>query len=241
MDPDQRVLDEQVSYYRHRAAEYDEWWDRRGRYDRGPEATTQWLSERDVITDALDRLHLGGDVLELACGTGIWTQRLIEAARSITAVDASPEMLDINRQRLGAAGSRVVFVQADLFEWQPERQFDAVVFCFWLSHVPRERLDKFLAIVAGALRPGARLFFADSKREGTSTASNHVLAPVGEQVMTRRLNDGTAYQVVKNFWSPKELEERFLSAGLFVSAHETPSYFIYGSGERARTPGIPEP
>jgi len=132
----------------------------------------------------------------------------------------------------------VTFVQADLFTWRPDRRFDAAVFCFWLSHIPRKRLDEFLAMVTGALRPGGRLFFADSKREGTSTASNHILPPVGEEVVTRRLNDGTAYRVVKNFRSPRELEEGCLSGGLSVSVYETPNYFIHGLGERARMPGI---
>ena len=44
-----------------------------------------------------------GEVLELACGTGLWTVELARHAASITAVDASPEVLEINRSRLREA------------------------------------------------------------------------------------------------------------------------------------------
>ena len=36
------LLDEQIAYYRARAAEYDQWWLRQGRYDQGPELAARW-------------------------------------------------------------------------------------------------------------------------------------------------------------------------------------------------------
>src|SRR6266540_4592464 len=138
--------------------------------------------------DAFDRLDLRGDVLELAPGTGIWTERLTRTARSVTAVDASEEMIAINRERMGEAAATVSYVQADLFAWEPTRRFDAAVFCFWISHVPRERLDAFLQTVSHALDTGGRVFFVDGKRQPTSTAIDHDLPEPGSEVMTRRLN-----------------------------------------------------
>ena len=40
-----KILDEQLTYYRARAPEYDEWFMRTGRYDRGPEHSAEWFSE----------------------------------------------------------------------------------------------------------------------------------------------------------------------------------------------------
>src|SRR5690349_24212571 len=91
-----RVLDEMKTYYRERAAEYDEWFYRRGRYDRGAQSNALWFAEVDEVVKALDDFHLSGDLLELAPGTGIWTERLLRTASSITAVDASGEMVAIN-------------------------------------------------------------------------------------------------------------------------------------------------
>jgi 2-polyprenyl-3-methyl-5-hydroxy-6-metoxy-1,4-benzoquinol methylase len=224
------LLAEQIEYYRARALEYDEWWDRLGRYDRGPEARARWFSERDEVLAAFDGLDLQGDVLELAPGTGIWTERLARTARSITAVDASSEMIAVNRHRLGDAAATVTYVHEDLFAWSPARRFDAVVFCFWISHVPEERLDHFLRTVAAALTNGGRIFFVDGKRQPDSTAIDHDLPDPGSQVMTRRLNDGRAYRIVKNFWPSRQLESRCREAGLDVTVAETETYFQYGSG-----------
>ena len=64
---------EQLTYYRARAAEYDEWFLRRGRYDRGDEHRRLWFDEVAAVEAALIDAHPAGDILELACGTGLWT------------------------------------------------------------------------------------------------------------------------------------------------------------------------
>jgi demethylmenaquinone methyltransferase/2-methoxy-6-polyprenyl-1,4-benzoquinol methylase len=91
-------------------------------------------------------------VLELACGTGTWTQVLLPIAHDITAIDAAPEMLTIARQKLGNAP--VSYQQADVFQWEPRQEYDLVFFANWLSHVLPKDLDAFLRKVARAVRPG---------------------------------------------------------------------------------------
>jgi 2-polyprenyl-3-methyl-5-hydroxy-6-metoxy-1,4-benzoquinol methylase len=233
-EPDDQTLVEQVEYYSARAVEYDESFPRcEGRYDRGPDATAAWFRELEDVATAFDALPLdNSDVLELAPGTGIWTERLIARARAITAVDASPEMIEQNRARLHARHSKVEFVNADLFTWQPHRRFDGVVFCFWISHVPNDRLDAFLGMVASALKPGGWLFFLSNVREPTHTADDHVLSVSGQQVMVRRLDDGREFRIVKNYWQSEELERRCRQAGLHVDMRETSTYFQYGVGRR---------
>jgi 2-polyprenyl-3-methyl-5-hydroxy-6-metoxy-1,4-benzoquinol methylase len=224
------VLTDMVEYYRARAAEYDEWWERKGRYNQGPERNAAWFAEMRDVFAAFDALDMRGDVLELAPGTGIWTERLIRTAAKITAVDASEEMIAINGAKVGC--DRISYVIADLFAWQPDRQYDGVCFGFWISHVPADRLDAFLRTVAAALKPGGKVFFVDGRREPTTTATNHVLPEIGEQVMTRILNDGRSYQIVKNFYDPDALAARCRAAGLDVDVRETATNFIYGVGTR---------
>ena len=60
----------------------------------------------------------------------------------MTAVDAAPEVLAINRARVGDASVR--YVEADLFDWSPDQRYDACVFAFWLSHVPAGSLRRVL-------------------------------------------------------------------------------------------------
>src|SRR6266513_1466642 len=94
------VLRQHLDYYRARATEYDQWWHRQGRYDRGAVLNAQWFADAAVIASALSSFGPRGRVLELACGTGIWSQQLLPFASDLTALDASPEMLAINAARL---------------------------------------------------------------------------------------------------------------------------------------------
>lgn len=226
-----QLLDEMQAYYTARAPEYDEWWQRQGRYDRGADHNAQWFTEIDAVAAALADFAMTGDLLELAPGTGNWTERLLPTANTITAVDASPAMIELNRARFPHAP--ITYHQADLFTWQPDRLYDGVFFGFWISHVPRERLAAFLATVASALRPGGKLFLIDNLRESTATSPDQRLPELGEQVTTRRLNDGRTFQIVKNFFQPADLAAHFQQAGLAVEVMTTASYFIYGAGVKA--------
>ncbi len=227
------VLLEQIDYYRARATEYDDWFLRLGRYDRGEEATRRWFEQVEEVRRALRALPLDEkNILELAPGTGIWTKELCNRAAHITAVDASSEMIELNRQRLGDQVEKVTFVEADLFEWHPTREFDAVVFCFWISHIPADRIDEFLAKVETMLTRGGTVFFLDSRKEHTSTAADHVLPSRDEELMTRRLDDGREFTIIKNFWTAAVLEDTCKRVGLNVEIHETADYFQYGIGTR---------
>ena len=73
-------------------------------------------------------------------------------------------MRDLASAKLRAAGrTNVDLLIGDLFAWEPDKLHDAVVFCFWLSHVPLDRSDRFWENVHGSLRPGGRFFLADNR------------------------------------------------------------------------------
>ena len=225
-------LREQIAYYRARAGEYAEWFLRQGHYDRGPEMNNRWFAEVEQVRAALDAFHPSGDVLELAAGTGLWTQQLARTAARITAVDASPEVLSLNRERLGEAHcDRVAYVVADLFAWEPDRQYDAVFFGFWLSHVPPERFDRFWTMVRAALKPGGRVFFVDSLYAESSMRADARHSGPDASTVTRQLNDGQRFRIVKVYYRPDELRQRLLESGWDVTVRATENYFIFGSGE----------
>ena len=226
------TIQQQIEYYRARAGEYDEWFLRRGRYDRGADLNAQWFAEAGAVAAALDAFRPAGAVLELACGTGLWTARLAAAAACVTAVDASAEMLAINRARVGPPA--VTYVEADVFAWEPPAHaFDVVFFSFWLSHVPPERFDAFWAIVRRALRPGGRFFLIDSRHEPTATAVDDRLPERTATTLMRRLNDGRAFEIIKVFYEPDSLRERLAGLGWVAEAHQTPTYFPYAFGTAA--------
>src|ERR1700747_1731403 len=112
---DRKVLDRQIAYYRARAGEYDEWFLRKGRYDRGPEQKERWMREAAEVEGVLQQTVRDGDVLEFACGTGLWNRHLAAISRHAVALDSSPEVIEINRARVGR--DNVEYRVADLFVW----------------------------------------------------------------------------------------------------------------------------
>jgi 2-polyprenyl-3-methyl-5-hydroxy-6-metoxy-1,4-benzoquinol methylase len=219
LEPDPDLLAEQRSYYRLRAPEYDDWWERRGQYDQGEEAARDWNAQVSHVASALTAFAPTGDVLELAGGTGWWTERLASTAASLTVVDASPEVLELNRRRVRRADVR--YVVADLFEWQPETRYDEVFFSFWLSHVPQGLVASFWDLVRACLRPTGRVFLIDSGRDPAN-------APHEETgVQHRQLRDGSHHRVVKIHYEPAELEALLGSLGWDARIEATP-LFVFG-------------
>src|SRR5205807_522682 len=112
---------------------------------RGAAASEEWDRQVSELATALTAFDATGDVLELAGGTGWWTQRLGGTADRLTVVDSSPAAIELNRNRVGRPD--VDYVVADLFSWRPPRTYDVVFFSFWLSHVPRPRFSAFWSFV----------------------------------------------------------------------------------------------
>lgn len=258
---DQDELSEQIDYYKARAAEYDDWWERRGRYDRGPEYRALWDADVETVEQRLVDFAPTGRVAELAAGTGNWTRRLAAHADQVVAVDASPETLAINRAKLEELGldDRVDYVEADLFAWQPDDRFDVVAFCFWLSHVPDDRFEAFWRTVDRALAPGGRVWLLDNAHPElaagtpgspldvhyepagvTSEAGEHptvttAQGPIdlSDGTAVRTLADGRRFTIVKRFHRPDQLSARLAELGWRAQLHTTDRFFLYGSIRRA--------
>ena len=203
---DEGLLAEQRAYYRARAPEYDEWWQRRGRYDRGPDLAEEWGRQVAQVAAALEAFGATGDVLEMAGGTGWWTARLARTAGHLTVIDSSPETLELNRDRV--LRPDVDYLVADLFTWRPKTTYDVVFFSFWLSHVPRSRFSGFWSLVRSCLAPGGRVFLLDNRNDPhpNGEIKDPYVVPCGPDLELRRLHDGSKYQVVEVFYEPKELQ-----------------------------------
>ena len=163
-------------------------------------------------------------MLELAGGTGQWTERLVRHADELTVVDASEEVLEFNRQRVGDG---VRHIQADLFSWKPDRRYDVVFFSFWLSHVPPELFQRFWDLVAKALRPGGRVFFIDNIASGAAAELDPEHLGPDERSVMRRLSDGRAFHVWKVLHGPKS-SSAVGDLGWDAEVHRTGDFFLYG-------------
>jgi len=215
---DESLLCEQIEYYRRRAPEYDDWFFQRGRYDEGERRRREWRAENARADAVLRSLGPVDAVLELAAGTGIWSERLLPQTRGLTLVDASPEALELALRRL-RHDPRVSVEVADLFAYRPARRFDLVAFTFWLSHVPTARLPGFFALLRASLSPGGVLFAIDQRAaRGKRTAADHL--------QERSLADGRAFRIVKIYYGKRELESLFAEHGFQVQVTLTPTLWI---------------
>lgn len=222
-----KLIGEQIEYYRRRAAEYDEWFLRQGRYDRGEAHTAVWQVEVAQVQTALTDFNPQGAVLELACGTGWWTEQLNRFAESITAVDSSLETIAINKQRVNS--DKVTYVEADIFTWQPTQTYDVVFFSFWLSHVPPNRFKSFWQTVKQSLKADGRVFLIDSLHAPDITAKDQRLNAEDETTAIRRLNDGSTFEIVKVFYTPERLDALLTPLGWKTHLKTTSHSMLYGS------------
>jgi SAM-dependent methyltransferase len=211
---DDPLIASQRTYYDERADDY-------GNASK-PDRQVPGFPSPELRRSLVDEFRPEGDVLELACGNGDFTAEIVRHARTLTAVDASPRMLDRNQRRL--AGANVTYVRADLFTWHPERTYDAVFFGFWLSHVPLASFDRFWALIRAAVGPGGRVGFVDEDERGVSNDTF-----VADGVARRTLADGRQFDIVKLYWNPQELEDRLRAIGWNTTVRPVGDTFLFGS------------
>ncbi|MBP3763312.1 MAG: bifunctional demethylmenaquinone methyltransferase/2-methoxy-6-polyprenyl-1,4-benzoquinol methylase UbiE [Bacteroidales bacterium] len=95
---------------------------------------------------------LGGEVLDVACGTGDMSEALLRQGCRVTGVDLSEEMLSIARAKVPS----VAFLRADAEQLPfPDAAFDAVTCAFGVRNFVH--LEAGLAEMLRVLKPGGRL------------------------------------------------------------------------------------
>lgn len=183
-------------YYAARAREYDRIYEK-------PERQPDLRRLEALLPAAFE----GRRVLEVACGTGYWTRFICRSAKSILALDASPETLELAAARELPAG-RVEFRVADAYELPDALgRFDGAFAGFWWSHVPVRERARFVAALDRRLLPGAKVVLLDNLYvEGSSTPVSH-RDEHGNTYQRRRLADGSEHVVLKNFPAESELRD----------------------------------
>ena len=147
------------SYYAKRAYEYEAVYAK-------PERQADLAALRGLVPGYFK----GCKVLEVACGTGYWTQVVAAQAASVWAADVNQSMLDIARSK-HFARRNVEFVIDDAYTLNAcPGGFSAALAAFWWSHLPRQRTAEFLQALHDKLLPGARVMILDNRYvAGSST------------------------------------------------------------------------
>jgi ubiquinone/menaquinone biosynthesis C-methylase UbiE len=184
-----------VSYYRDRAREYENIYSK-------PERQNDLQRFASILREEFS----GKKVLEIACGTGYWTEIIAKSAESVFATDINEAVIEIARQK-DYTGSKVTFGVADLFNFNPGDTFECVFGGFIWSHIYKQNLDRFLKTVNNLVIPGGRVVFTDNN---FVECSNHPITEtdnLGNTFQTRKLENGSIHRVLKNFPTESFLKE----------------------------------
>lgn len=190
-------MDKLAAYYAQRAAEYERIY-----------AKPERQADLRVLEARVRQMFARRKVLELACGTGYWTNIIAGGAEHVTALDINEEVLEVARSKNIPSGKAVFRIGNAYEKTEAGQECDALFAGFWWSHVPLERLDVFLNDIPSKIKPGALIAFLDNRYvEGSSTPVSRTDGG-GNTYQTRKLDDGSSHEVLKNFPAEGELIQR---------------------------------
>jgi trans-aconitate methyltransferase len=201
------------TYYSARAAEYDSIYQKPER-QRDLREIEAWVEAEFANTD----------VLEIACGTGYWTQFIARSARSVLAFDLADESMNIARARVNLP--HVQFVRGDAYAPPVSgRKHKAAFAGFWFSHIPVSRRLAFARTLVNHLSTDAQIVLLDNRYvEGSSTPLDG-RDDEGNTYQLRRLNDGSTHRVIKTFPTQEELRLLLQPLAARIDYHQWEHYW----------------
>ena len=178
-------------------------------FDRlAPQWDADMIRHEDVIAKILDNAGIrpGVHVLDVACGTGVlFPDYFSRQVASLTAIDISPEMAKIAREKFPQAS----VICGDVEETAFDRQFDCIMVYNAFPHFPDPK--KLIAVLSGLLAPGGTLTVAhgmsraaiDHHHEGSASKVSvgllheDALAEIFSRhlTVTTKISDDQMYQV----------------------------------------------
>lgn len=203
-----------VAYYRDRAKEYEKIYGKPERQDDLQRSAT-----------ILQELFTGKAVLEIACGTGYWTEKISKSAASIFATDINETVIEIAQQK-DFSSAQIAFGHADIFNFKPGDKYDSLFGGFIWSHIQLQSLDEFLSTVNKFVLPGGAIVFMDNN---FVAGSNHPITNTdehGNTFQTRKLDNGTTHLVLKNFPAEDFLRQKLSGIATDIKVINLEYYWI---------------
>ncbi len=186
-----------AEYYAQRAVEYERIYHRSERSD-----------DLKTLAAKLSTTFENCNVLEIACGTGYWTQIIAQSAKSILATDCNRQVIEIAQQK-NYKQCNVSFEESDAYLLSNVTESFAGGFCgFWWSHILKSRLSDFLTIFHSKLQDNALVVIVDNNYVAGSSTPIERKDEQGNTYQIRTLRDGSEHEVLKNFPSKIELQEQ---------------------------------
>ena len=150
-------------------------------------------------------------MLEVACGAGTWTQFIAEVAEQVVATDPCPQLLDHGRQ-LNLPNTQ--WIECDAFSLgKVEGSFNAACHFNFMNHVPSALLPTFIEELHQRLEPGAVIFCATQRWQGSAEEPWYQKSETGDMVSLRHHDDGRPIEVVDTYFTEESVSELLAGKG----------------------------
>ena len=179
-----------IKYYELRASEYEEVYAK-------PERQADLLK----LSSLLQKIFKDQSLIEIACGTGYWTERIAKTACAITATDINASVIEIAKKKDYHA-CIVEFMLLDIFEPiinTDQLAQDNLFGGFIWSHIKLSSLPLFLTQIHKLVKPGGKVVMVDNRYVPESNRPITHTDQEGNTYQTRQLADGSNHLVLKNF------------------------------------------
>ena len=205
---------EMEKYYAKRALEYEDIYLR-------PERQDYIRQSKNLLKEYFNNKY----VLEVACGTGFWTETISEVSKYILATDINSEVIEIAKNKV--YNCKIDFIQDDSYELSRiKEKYDSFFAGFWFSHIPKSKIEIFFNVIHKKTNKNALIIFMDNLYvEGKNTPISRFDAE-GNSYQIRKLKDNSQHEVLKNFYKENELKNYFKKYGNEIEITNKKYYWI---------------
>lgn len=160
------------------------------------------------VRERLAQLVRGQTVLELACGTGYWTEVIAATADKVLATDILDTMLARAQTRRFPEG-KVAFRRVDGLDLPDDLgTFSCVFIGFWWSHLKRDEQDGLLAQLRARLGQDVVLILLDDAYVEGSSATVARTDAQGNTYEIVAAPDGERFELPKSYPADSALRKR---------------------------------
>ncbi|MFN8296939.1 MAG: methyltransferase domain-containing protein [Chitinophagales bacterium] len=212
-----------TTYYNNRAKEYEKVYHNPDEQD-----------DLKTAADYFQHIFLDKTVLEIACGTGYWTEQIAKTATSVFATDINKSVVDIAIKM--RSKKSIKFSVIDMYHLNTDKKYQGLFGGFIWSHILLQDIDRFLNTLKYFITNNGTFVFIDSNpvdgtihdKDGITKIDEH-----GNTYQTRRLEDGTSHLVLKNFPTKEFLLEKLSLIATDINYIQLKYYWIVSCSLKA--------
>lgn len=187
-------------YYDERADEYDDIYLGKGPASvKDPDA---YQNDVRHVKSILEKQKCSGNVIDVPAGTAFWMDSYYKNAESILLIDQSSNMLEQSKSRAASFGveDKCTFIKADILTLDElPLSADYVICGFLISHFNDVKEKHFFNFLKKSISVSGQIFVIDS------TWNDERADKLKEGLQSRKLNDGTEFEIYKKYFDKDEI------------------------------------